>query len=268
MVASLMLVVAALAAVGAGEQRPTFAKPSGDAARASATLDAARNAADDAQRRERAVAALELLGRESPAGERLAAALTKSAADGTADLRGEIAAVYDELSFEPLREAELPAGFPTYTPVGAIEVKTYPKNRRAVANNFMTLFFHITANNSAMTTPVRMEFAKTDEGKLKQQSMAFYYGSTETGELGKKALVTAIEDEGSMVVALGMRGSMSREAMAAGDQRLRQWLAAHPEYAADGDLIVMGYNSPMVPRKESFMEVQLPVRKVGETPAE
>lgn len=264
MLASLVTAVAILAAIEGEGERATFAKPSGDVAGAIAALDAARTATDDAAARQGAEAALNLLGQESPAGERLAAALAKSSAEGAADLRSEVGSVYDELSFEPLREAELPAGFPTYTPVGAIEVKTYPKNRRAVANNFMTLFFHITANNIAMTAPVRMEFAKTDAGTLKQKSMAFYYGSTETGELGKKALVKAIEDEGSMVVALGMRGSMSRDAMAAGEQRLRQWLTAHPEYAADGDLIVMGYNSPMVPRQDSFMEVQLPVRKVAE----
>lgn len=265
---SLMLLAALWAAVGEAGERETFAKPAGDVGKAIAMLGAARSASDDAQAREAAEGAVELLGRESPAGQRLVAALAKAGGARTGEaLRDAIAAVHEELSFEPRREAELPAGFPTYTPVGAIEVKRYPKNRRAVADDFFTLFAHISTNEIAMTAPVRMEFAKSDAGALKQTSMAFFYGSTETGELGTQGAVTAIEDEGVTVVALGVRGEMSPDAMVEGEKTLRAWLAAHPEFEASGDLIVMGYNSPMVPRTESFMEIQLPVRRgAGEGP--
>ena len=33
--------------------------------------------------------------------------------------------------FQPIKEAEMPKGFPTYTPVGQVEIKEYPPYRKA-----------------------------------------------------------------------------------------------------------------------------------------
>jgi hypothetical protein len=41
---------------------------------------------------------------------------------------------------------------------------------------------------------------------------------------------------------------------------LSAWLAAQTQLEADGPLRVMGYNSPMVPARKRFFEVELPVR--------
>ena len=38
--------------------------------------------------------------------------------------------------FKPIKEAEMPKGFPGYTPVGKIEVKQYPAYRKASGEQF------------------------------------------------------------------------------------------------------------------------------------
>ena len=52
--------------------------------------------------------------------------------------------------FKPVVEAPLPDGFPTYTPVGKIEVKQYPAYRKETSGRvaFWTLFEHITSSGS------------------------------------------------------------------------------------------------------------------------
>ena len=60
--------------------------------------------------------------------------------------------------FQPIKEAEMPKGFPTYTPVGQIEIKEYPAYRKASASGpaeFWTLFQHINQNNVTMTAAGR-----------------------------------------------------------------------------------------------------------------
>jgi hypothetical protein len=167
------------------------------------------------------------------------------------------------LAFEPLSEAALPEGFPTYTPAGAIEVKQYPARRLAKADGFWTLFRHITTNDIAMTTPVQMDYSADDQGRVRQRSMAFYYGSGELGEAGRQGAVEVVDDQPQWVVSLGVRGWSTRESIADAKSRLEAWLKRHPEYEIDGDLRVMGYNSPMVRGGRQFHEVQLPVRKTG-----
>src|SRR5690606_2041392 len=63
------------------------------------------------------------------------------------------------------------------------------------------------------------------------------------------------------VIALGHRGRWNREVIAAGERRLLDWIKANPAYQAAGDLIVMGYNSPMTTTARQFFEIQLPVEK-------
>ena len=65
--------------------------------------------------------------------------------------------------FRPIKEAEMPQGFPGYTPVGQIEIKQYPAYRKAFASGpaeFWLLFSHIKQNNVAMTAPVEMDYGE------------------------------------------------------------------------------------------------------------
>ncbi len=65
-------------------------------------------------------------------------------------------------------EAPLPVGYPSPTPPGCIELKTYPKVRRAQIeskatggqNGFWPLFSHIQKRQIAMTSPVEMDYHK------------------------------------------------------------------------------------------------------------
>jgi hypothetical protein len=44
---------------------------------------------------------------------------------------------------------------------------------------------------------------------------------------------------------------------------LKAWLKNHADrYEASGDLRVLGYNSPMIPRNKRYFEVQIPVREL------
>lgn len=256
----LILCAALLATGKAPAADPAFDRPSGPAIEVLALLEKISPTSSRDELQQAAAQGAALLAPQSPA----AVALTKIAAeDQSADqLRAQLQSVRDDLAFEPLREAELPANFPTYTPPGVIELKTYPKNRRAVAKEFFPLFAHITRNKIAMTAPVRMEFDRNDAGELQQDSMAFYYGDAESGKLGPDdddSDVNTIADQGQKVVALGQRGRWSRKRVAEGEQLLREWLKDNPKYQAAGGVVLMGYNSPMTPTARQFFEIQLPL---------
>lgn len=242
-----------------GEINEGFAPPQGPAMEAVQLLQSAESKTEIEEIEGLFKEAVTLLGPQSPAADKLRQALTKPAEIG--DLRQAGNEVLEMLTFVPRYEADLPEGFPTYTPAGVIELKVYSKNRRAIAKQFFTLFGHITRNQIAMTTPVRMEFDRGKNGKLKQESMAFYYGKPTIGSVGVQGNIQVVEQAGEMVVALGHRGSRDKKVIAEGERRLRAWLAEHPEYESNGNLVVMGYNSPMVPPKSQFFEIQLPVKQ-------
>lgn len=254
-----------LLAVGSDDSKDQrFDPPTGPVTEVVAILKKAPSTATAEELRAAARAGAALLAPQSPAAE----ALRKLADEKEAapELQTKLAEIVEALTFQPLREANLPAGFPTYTPPGVIELKTYPVHRRAEAKQFFTLFAHITRNDIAMTAPVRMEFDHADDGKLMQESMAFFYGNPETGAVGVDEAdknVETVEDESHTVIALGHRGRWNRDVIAKGEQRLRDWIKANPDYQAAGDLIVMGYNSPMTPTARQFFEIQLPVKKAA-----
>ena len=78
--------------------------------------------------------------------------------------------------FRPIKEAEMPKGFPAYTPVGQIEVKHYPAYRKALASGpaeFWTLFQHITRNHVRMTAPVEMDYGDPRAARTRDRSMSF-----------------------------------------------------------------------------------------------
>jgi hypothetical protein len=166
--------------------------------------------------------------------------------------------------FQPIKEAEMPSGFPGYTPVGEIEVKKYPAYRKASASGgaeFWTLFAHIKSNNIEMSAPVEMDYGDPKAEKPAERSMAFLYGSKDQGKTGKQGDVTVVDVPAMTVVSIGCRGSRTKSAVAEARQKVLKYVDAHKEkYTIAGPLRVLGYNSPFVPREKNFFEVQVPVK--------
>ncbi len=255
------LIAILLSANISNDDQSGFPPPEGNAVEAAHLLRSARSTSNSDELRSIVEQASNLLAPQSPGGEKLRQALSDRKDDQ--NLLQTAEEVLEMLSFEPLKEAELPDGFPTYTPAGSIELKVYPKHRRAIANQFFTLFGHITSNQIAMTTPVRMEFENND-GKLRQESMSFYYGKPTIGTVGTQGRVEVVEESSETVLSLGHQGTRTSEITRDGERRLLSWLAANPKYEVAGKLIVMGYNSPMVPVDKQFWEIQIPIKEKTE----
>lgn len=170
-----------------------------------------------------------------------------------------------DAAFKPIVEAPLPDGFPTYTPVGEIEVKKYPAHRKAEASGgvaFWTLFQHISSAGIAMTAPVEMTYQADGPPVGREKVMAFLYGDKGIGSPGRKGNVEVVDVPAAMVVSLGMRGARSEAVLVEAEQRLRIWLKQNKtRYEQAGPMRVMGYNSPFVARDRQFFEVQIPIRE-------
>jgi hypothetical protein len=173
-----------------------------------------------------------------------------------------------------ISEAKLPVGFPGPGPVGDVIVKTYPAHRlarvrsgggdRGDDGSFMKLFRHIERNEIAMTAPVEMELAVADPAgeAPRTASMAFLYGSAETGTPGPDPADpnVVVEDVPEItVVSLGVRGSYREARFAEFTGKLQAWLDHHPEWVAAGPPRTLAYNSPFVPGVLKYAEVQLPI---------
>ena len=167
-----------------------------------------------------------------------------------------------------ISEAKLPVGFPPPGPVGEVIVKTYPAHRlarvRAQRSNdngmFMQLFRHIERHEIAMTAPVEMVW-QGDSAK-NPESMAFLYRSGEIGSPGadpQDGRVVVEDIPEIKVVSLGLRGAYGRETADKGMEKLRAWLATHPEWEAAGAPRTLAYNSPFVPNFLKYAEIQLPI---------
>jgi uncharacterized surface protein with fasciclin (FAS1) repeats len=175
------------------------------------------------------------------------------------------------LSFQPLLEAELPAGFPEPTPVGEIRLKSYPAYRLARTSMtgrerqgqaFFTLFKHITENGIAMTAPVEITYGALRDNAQKTQAMAFLYETPKLGTPGQQGKVTVVDLPAMTTVSLGLQGDATAERVAEAGLLLQSWLEQHqPGYEAAGPLRVMGYNSPMVPVERRYVEIEIPVRE-------
>ena len=166
--------------------------------------------------------------------------------------------------FKPIVEADLPEGFPTYTPVGQIEVKKYPAYRKAETSGrtaFWSLFNHIKENQIAMTAPVEMTLRSEGANRLSEQSMAFLYGKPAMGTPGRDGKIAVSDVPAMTVVSIGVRGTRSDEAVNEAHERLQRWLQANRgQYVSVGPVRLMGYNSPFVPRDRQFFEIQIPIR--------
>jgi hypothetical protein len=209
--------------------------------------------------------AIDRLEPYSPVKDRLDAIIKKperlSLDENLARMKRTVVEVLADLNFEPVAEAELPRGFPTYTPVGTIEVKQYPVYRMAAGPGFWTLFSHIQRNGIAMTTPVEMTYQRDDSGRLEEQRMAFLYGDVNIGKVGGIGQVSVIDNEQQTVIALGMRGRRSEEAILEAESRLRHWIEVSRKFKGHGPVRVMGYNSPFISAENQYWEVQIPIDK-------
>ena len=200
-----------------------------------------------------------------------------SARDQAWTLRHALESVYGSLdepatvrasaeAFHPIKEAEMPKGFPDYTPVGQIEVKRYPAYRKATASGmaeFWTLFNHIKQNHVAMTAPVEMDYGDPQLQKPTERSMSFLYGKADEGTAGKQGAVVVNDVPAMTVVSTGCKGNRTSSSVAEARGKLVDYLAEHKdEYIAAGPVRVMAYNSPFVPRDKNFFEVQIPVKVV------
>lgn len=171
------------------------------------------------------------------------------------------------LTFKPKLEAPVPVGFPAPTPIGVVEIKKLPVYRMAkVANsgvgssNFFTLFNHIKKNNIEMTAPVEMTMAEKN-GKYTESSMAFLYQETTLGKTGAQGNVAVLDTTECMVASIGMIGAPNSESMDSARRWLVEKIKTSPEaYDIAGELKVMGYNSPFMPEKLRYYEVQLPLK--------
>ena len=189
----------------------------------------------------------------------------------TAAARQTLEKSHDMLCFQPLMEAELPRGFPPPGPLGEIRVKQYPAYRMAVskAGNgaFWALFAHITRNDIAMTAPVEMNYGDLKSAASEQESMAFLYAQPELGRPGVEGNVQVVDAESLTVASLGLSGQRTETMVDQARSQLARWLADRRQYEVAGDLRVLGYNSPFVPRDRQFWEVQIPIRPVQENPS-
>jgi SOUL heme-binding protein len=243
---------------------------------ATAILDAALKAAadrEDAKTQSQLFAAslraAAELGPESLQGRRLLesamAARGLSSKEKVSALRQSIRSVRSDLRFQPVAEADRPKGWPSFTSVGEVEIKRYPKYRLARAamgstgdmGAFFKLFNHIKKNDIAMTAPVEMSYDEKDESAT---AMAFLYGDTEIGETGKKGSVEVVDVAPATMISIGMRGYDSEAKVKAGLAALRDWMASRPDLIATGAHRVMSWNGPSVQGNRRFFEIQIPVR--------
>jgi hypothetical protein len=180
----------------------------------------------------------------------------------------------DVLEFKPTMEAKLPKGFPQPTPVGEIRVKKYPTYRAAQTamgtgrdGAFWTLFQHISTNQIEMTAPVEMTYRRGPQAgdAPKEATMAFLYGDPKIGAAGSDGNVRVVDNAPRSTVCIGMCGEMSPSAIKQGRLFLSEWLAEHKhQYDADGELRVLGYNSPFIPVEKRYFEVEIPIRDISQ----
>ena len=108
-------------------------------------------------------------------------------------------------------ESPLPDGYPAPTPEGCIEIKTYPKERRAEFDStgvqfsgieqsgaFWPLFSHIKKRQIPMTAPVQMDY--DDFSGKKNWTMSFLYKNPLVGEVGETESSVKVADRPEITV--------------------------------------------------------------------
>lgn len=215
------------------------------------------------------------LGRWHQATQLLETALEESTAFQASDRERSLSQLeralrdsHKMLIFEPYQEASMPDGFPELTPVGAVELKSYPTYRMARTtmsgenSAFWTLFMHIKQNNIAMTAPVEMTYPRKSDPEYREstETMAFLYGPDAPSNPDAGAGVEIVTVEPLQVVSVGQMGRRSMRDVAAAKQFLEAWLRdQRPDLKVVGGVRVLGYNGPSVPTSRRYFEIQLQV---------
>lgn len=175
--------------------------------------------------------------------------------------------------------APLPAGFPSPTADGEIEVKQYPAYRAATVqysgelsqaanSSFNPLYRHISSNDISMTAPVETrypastleanEMASGDEQG--EAYVSFLYRNTEVYPEQVSQNIQVEDIEAMTVVSLGLKGSYSYSSYQQNIKRLQNWLDRHPEYQVVGSPRRFFYDAPFVPEALKRSEIQVPIR--------
>jgi hypothetical protein len=150
------------------------------------------------------------------------------------------------------------------TEVGVVEVKTVPptvalqaagRGEYFATNDsvFGSLFSYISRNDVKMTVPVEADVVDANR-------MRFFVGSADRAKVlpsGAGVSVLALPER--KVVAVGLRGSYSRERFDEGRSALDAWLVAHPEWRAAGTPYAVYWNGPFVPAFVKRSEAHLPI---------
>ncbi len=194
-------------------------------------------------------------------------------------LTGTTARANDEKAAKPDVEpaaadsdAPLPEGWPRSTRPGAIEVKSYPAYRSAIARGpggsmkaqqqlLWPLFIHITRKQIAMTAPVIMTSEPRPCGPA-ESSMEFLDRRLDQGEVGPGGGTVKVEDRpASTFVCLGIQGNLTEPRRDESVANLRTWLDEHKaEWVADGPPRLLGYHGPSTPESKQLGEVQIPIK--------
>ncbi len=179
--------------------------------------------------------------------------------------------------------APLPEGFPPPTQKGKIEVKQYPAYRAATvrysgelsqaANRaFNPLYRHISSNNISMTAPVEARYpvSTLEAGEIGtpdergEALVSFLYRSTDVYPQ-EIAQDIQVEDIAPMtVLSLGLKGSYDYSSYQKNIERLREWLAQHPDWTVVGSPRRFFYDAPYVPEPLKQSEIQVPIRRVDD----
>ncbi len=168
----------------------------------------------------------------------------------------------------------LPEGYPAPTPPGAIEIKLYPRARRAEVSGaiwpdmgmnvaFWPLFNHIKEREIAMTSPVEMDYAGVrEDGRLKSDdwTMSFLYREPEMGRIEEDGVVSVVDRSPLLVLSIGQRGNYGVELANNGLKSLREWLEADGRFEAAGPPRSLYYNGPEQSARDKWSETQLPIR--------
>ncbi|MEB3342131.1 heme-binding protein [Okeania sp.] len=165
--------------------------------------------------------------------------------------------------------ASLPQGFPQPTQVNVIEIKQYPQyravtythtgdSRMATRVAFDPLYQHISTNQIAMTTPVEARYVKEGE----QTEVSFLYSTPDMTPQTIDSQVIVRDTLPMTVVSIGVQGGYSWESYQQNLQKLKHWLAQHPEYEVVSPPRRLLYNSPMTPEDLKRSEVQIPIERI------
>jgi len=135
---------------------------------------------------------------------------------------------------------------------------------------FDPLYRHISSNNISMTAPVETRYPVStleanQMGTPDEQGEAFVsflYRSTDIypDEISQNIQVEDIPP--MTVVSLGLKGSYDYSSYQQNIQRLREWLAQHPEWTVVGSPRRFFYDAPYVPEPAKRSEIQIPIRRV------